>query len=87
MQGTRLQVLAQADHLGEGVPSFEEQHINIRRGDIVGIRGYPTRTNPKTKQGQGEFSGELSIAASELILLSPCLHQVSRIDFRSPRHT
>ncbi|KAJ6781273.1 hypothetical protein PWT90_05032 [Aphanocladium album] len=74
--GTRLQVLAQADHLGEGVPSFEEQHVNIRRGDIVGIRGYPTRTNPKTKQGQGDFSGELSIAASELILLSPCLHQI-----------
>ncbi|OAR01162.1 hypothetical protein LLEC1_06010 [Akanthomyces lecanii] len=74
--GTRLQVLAQADHLGEGVPSFEEQHVNIRRGDIVGIRGYPTRTNPKTKQGQGEFSGELSIAAGELILLSPCLHQI-----------
>ncbi|KAJ4153799.1 hypothetical protein LMH87_010271 [Akanthomyces muscarius] len=74
--GTRLQVLAQADHLGEGVPSFEDQHVNIRRGDIVGIRGYPTRTNPKTKQGQGEFSGELSIAAGELILLSPCLHQI-----------
>ncbi|EGX96163.1 lysyl-tRNA synthetase [Cordyceps militaris CM01] len=74
--GTRLQVLAQADHLGEGAPSFEDQHVNIRRGDIVGIRGYPTRTNPKTKQGQGDFSGELSIAASELTLLSPCLHQI-----------
>ena len=35
-QGTRLQVLAQADNLGEGVPSFEEQHINLRRGDIIG---------------------------------------------------
>ncbi|OAA59962.1 lysyl-tRNA synthetase [Cordyceps fumosorosea ARSEF 2679] len=74
--GTRLQVLAQADHLGEGVPSFEDQHVNIRRGDVVGITGYPTRTNPKTKQGQGDFSGELSIAASELVLLSPCLHQI-----------
>ncbi|KAM0741655.1 hypothetical protein ACQRIT_004512 [Beauveria bassiana] len=84
--GTRLQVLAQADHLGEGVPSFEEQHINIRRGDIVGIRGYPTRTNPKTKQGQGEFSGELSIAASELTLLSPCLHQIpdDHYGFKNP---
>ncbi|KAM3512545.1 hypothetical protein MY11210_003808 [Beauveria gryllotalpidicola] len=84
--GTRLQVLAQADHLGEGVPSFEEQHINIRRGDIVGIRGYPTRTNPKTKQGQGEFSGELSIAASELVLLSPCLHQIpdDHYGFKNP---
>ncbi|KAJ3494360.1 hypothetical protein NLG97_g4136 [Lecanicillium saksenae] len=74
--GTRLQVLAQADHIAEGVPGFEDQHVNIRRGDIVGIRGYPTRTNPKTKQGQGDYSGELSIAAGELILLSPCLHQI-----------
>lgn len=48
----------------------------LRRGDIIGIKGYPSRTNPKTKQGSGDFSGELSIAATEVTLLSPCLHQV-----------
>lgn len=69
-------MLAQADNIGENVPSFDEQHINLRRGDIIGIRGHPTRTNPKNKQGSGDFSGELSIAASEVILLSPCLHQI-----------
>lgn len=74
--GSRLQVLAQADYVDEKAPAFEEQHINLRRGDVIGIRGYPTRTNPAKKQGEGEFSGELSIAASEVILLSPCLHQV-----------
>lgn len=55
---------------------------------LIGIRGYPTRTNPKTKQGSGDFSGELSIAAVEVVLLSPCLHQVSHcyrgIHKRSP---
>jgi len=35
-QGTRLQVLAQADNREEGTPEFEEQHINLRRGDIIG---------------------------------------------------
>lgn len=75
-EGSRLQVLAQADNVDEKSPSFEEQHINLRRGDIIGIRGYPTRTSPAKKQSEGEFSGELSIAALEVILLSPCLHQV-----------
>lgn len=75
-EGSRLQVVAQADNLDPNAPSFEEQHINLRRGDIIGIRGYPTRTNPAKKQSEGEFSGELSIAAVEVILLSPCLHQV-----------
>lgn len=83
-QGVRLQVLAQADNLPEGSPSFDEQHVNLRRGDIIGIRGYPTRTNPKTKQGSGDFSGELSIAATEVILLSPCLHQVWPFYSRPP---
>lgn len=65
----------------------------------LGIRGYPTRTNPKNKQGSGDFSGELSIAAVEVVLLSPCLHQVGHCDrvtssyssfltrFRSPMTT
>jgi lysyl-tRNA synthetase class 2 len=84
--GSRLQVLAQADYVDEKAPAFEEQHINLRRGDIIGIRGYPTRTNPAKKQGEGDFSGELSIAASEVILLSPCLHQIpdDHYGFKNP---
>ncbi|KAH7312553.1 lysyl-tRNA synthetase [Stachybotrys elegans] len=86
-EGTRLQVLAQADFLAEGAPSFEEQHVNLRRGDIIGIRGFPTRTNPKKKEGTGDdFSGELSIAAVEVTLLAPCLHQIpdDHYGFKNP---
>ncbi|PNY23200.1 Lysine-tRNA ligase [Tolypocladium capitatum] len=85
-EGTRLQVLAQADNVGQGAPTFDEQHMPLRRGDIVGIKGYPTRTNPKTKQGSGDFSGELSIAATEVTLLSPCLHQIpdDHYGFKNP---
>lgn len=75
-EGAQLQVMAQAQNVAEGAPSFEEQHINLRRGDIIGIRGFPTRTNPKNKQGKGDTSGELSIAATEIVLLAPCLHQI-----------
>lgn len=41
-------------------------HDLIRRGDIVGITGIPSRTK----------AGELSLQISELKLLSPCLHQL-----------
>jgi lysyl-tRNA synthetase class 2 len=74
--GARLQILAQADNLDPEAPSFEEQHVNLRRGDVIGIRGFPTRTNPQKKQGEGDQSGELSLGAVEVILLSPCLHMI-----------
>ena len=85
-QGTRLQVLAQADNVDDKAVPFEEQLINLRRGDIIGVRGFPTRTNPKTKQGGGDYSGELSIGAIEVTLLSPCLHQVTRAATRPASH-
>jgi len=40
----------------------------------VGVRGFPGRTNPKSKETTGE--GELSIFATEIVLLSPCLHSI-----------
>lgn len=85
-EGTRLQVLAQAQEVTEGAPDFESQHINLRRGDIIGVRGFPSRTNPKKKQGEGDQSGELSIAATEVVLLSPCLHQIpsDHFGFKDP---
>jgi lysyl-tRNA synthetase class 2 len=46
--------------------AFQEQHEYLRRGDIVGVVGHPGRT----------IAGELSIFATELILLTPCLHQL-----------
>lgn len=35
-QGVKLQILAQADNRDEASPSFENQHLNLRRGDIIG---------------------------------------------------
>ncbi|KAK0371907.1 lysyl-tRNA synthetase [Colletotrichum limetticola] len=72
-EGVKVQVMAQAQEVAEGSPSFEDQHVHLRRGDIVGIIGYPGRTAPKSKIEKGE-EGELSIFATEFILLTPCLH-------------
>ncbi|KAI1482256.1 hypothetical protein K445DRAFT_12855 [Daldinia sp. EC12] len=73
--GVKVQIMCQAQEIREGAPAFEKQHDHIRRGDIIGVIGYPGRTAPKTKLEKGE-EGELSIFATEVILLSPCLHQL-----------
>ncbi|KAI1802014.1 lysyl-tRNA synthetase [Daldinia bambusicola] len=73
--GVKVQIMCQAQEIREGAPAFEKQHDHIRRGDIIGVVGYPGRTAPKTKLEKGE-EGELSIFATEVILLSPCLHQL-----------
>ncbi|KAJ5513360.1 Nucleic acid-binding OB-fold [Penicillium fimorum] len=68
-EGVKVQVMCQAQ-FSTGKP-FEEQHELLRRGDIVGIVGFPGRTNPKNRD-----DGELSIFATEVILLTPCLHAI-----------
>ncbi|KAF1809305.1 putative Lysyl-tRNA synthetase, cytoplasmic [Eremomyces bilateralis CBS 781.70] len=72
-EGARVQIMCQNQY-AQGDVSFEKQHEHLRRGDIIGIVGFPGRTNPKNlKEGK---KGELSIFAKEIILLTPCLHQL-----------
>ncbi|TAQ89920.1 hypothetical protein B7494_g1766 [Chlorociboria aeruginascens] len=74
-EGVKVQVMCQLSDAKEGSVPFEQQHEHLRRGDIIGVVGYPGRTAPKTKIEKGE-EGELSIFATEVILLTPCLHQL-----------
>ncbi|OJD36613.1 lysyl-trna synthetase [Diplodia corticola] len=69
-EGQRVQIMCQAQESTSAVP-FQQQHEHLRRGDIIGIVGFPGRTNPKNRD-----QGELSIFAKEIILLTPCLHQL-----------
>ncbi|KAI4273683.1 MAG: hypothetical protein L6R35_006394, partial [Caloplaca aegaea] len=69
-EGVKVQVMCQAQEAAGEVP-FEQQHEHLRRGDIIGIVGYPGRTAPRNRP-----EGELSIFAREIILLTPCLHQI-----------
>lgn len=66
----RVQIMCQAQEAAASIP-FEEQHEHLRRGDVVGIVGYPGRTAPRNRP-----EGELSIFAKEVVLLAPCLHQI-----------
>ncbi|KAL8988438.1 MAG: hypothetical protein Q9177_002493 [Variospora cf. flavescens] len=69
-EGVKVQVMCQAQEAAGEAP-FEQQHEHLRRGDIIGIVGYPGRTAPRNRP-----EGELSIFAREIILLTPCLHQI-----------
>jgi lysyl-tRNA synthetase class 2 len=69
-EGVKVQVMAQAEY-ATGDVAFEAQHEHLRRGDIIGIIGFPGRTSPRTRD-----DGELSIFAQQIILLTPCLHQL-----------
>jgi lysyl-tRNA synthetase class 2 len=48
--------------------AYENIHDILRRGDVVGVAGRPSRTQ----------KGQLSISASEVVLLAPNLHQLPK---------
>ena len=67
-KGVKAQVMCQAQNASG---PFDAQHEHIRRGDIIGVVGFPGRTSPKNRE-----DGELSIFATEIVLLAPCLHAI-----------
>lgn len=56
----------------DAIGDYLAQHEHLHRGDIIGIVGFPGRTNPKKEDNPGE----LSIFAKEVVLLAPCLHML-----------
>ncbi|KAJ4460465.1 putative Lysine--tRNA ligase [Paratrimastix pyriformis] len=63
--GTRLQIMADARAFHG---DFDTCMAQLRRGDIVGVTGYPGKSR----------RGELSIFPSEIRILSPCLRMMPR---------
>lgn len=68
--GVQIQIMAQAQDCAS-VEEYEKMHEVLRRGDVIGITGYPGRTNPN-KGGEGE----ISVFATRVQLLTPCLHML-----------
>ena len=62
-EGVKVQVMANLNSY-ESSELFKTDVTQIKRGDIIGVRGHPTRTK----------TGELSIIPKKMELLSPCLH-------------
>ncbi|KAB7506104.1 Lysine--tRNA ligase [Armadillidium nasatum] len=66
----KLQVMANMQFY-ESESSYLEDCDKIRRGDIIGVRGFPIRTK----------TGELSIRPVKIIVLSPCLHMLPHLHY------
>lgn len=62
--GVKVQVMADARNATDY--DFEKINTAVRRGDIVGIRGYPGKSK----------KGEFSIFPCHLQVLTPCLHML-----------
>lgn len=70
-EGTRVQIMAQAQHSDLTPEEFSTLHSSIHRGDIVGVRGFPGKSK----------KGELSIFPKEFIRLTPCLRMLPQQHF------
>lgn len=66
--GAKVQVMADASKSGMEDAEFSRLHSNVKRGDIIGISGFPGKTK----------RGELSIFPKSFIVLSHCLHMMPR---------
>ncbi|XP_031373889.1 LOW QUALITY PROTEIN: lysine--tRNA ligase, cytoplasmic-like [Punica granatum] len=66
--GAKLQVMADASKSGMEEAEFSKFHSSVKRGDVVGVTGFPGKTK----------RGELSIFPTSFIVLSHCLHMMPR---------
>ncbi|KAH7542422.1 hypothetical protein FEM48_Zijuj02G0071900 [Ziziphus jujuba var. spinosa] len=66
--GAKVQVMADASKADLDEAEFSKFHSSVKRGDIVGITGFPGKTK----------RGELSIFPKSFVVLSHCLHMMPR---------
>ncbi|CAJ2637772.1 lysine--tRNA ligase, cytoplasmic [Trifolium pratense] len=66
--GFKVQVMADASKSDLDEAEFSKFHSNVKRGDIVGITGFPGKSK----------KGELSIFPKTFVVLSHCLHMLPR---------
>ena len=67
-EGLKIQIMSDISRYSGGEDAFRAVHHLLKRGDIVGIRGFPGKSK----------KGELSILPSNLELLSPCYHMIPK---------
>ena len=69
-EGKKIQVMANLSFYKDEL-AFGQDISKIKRGDIVGCRGYPGKTK----------KGELSIVPIEITLLTPCLRMLPHLHY------
>lgn len=66
--GVKVQVLANCKYFKGTKSEFKKFHNRIKRGDIIGIKGFPCCSK----------TGELSIIPLDIQILAPCLHMIPK---------
>ena len=66
--GAKVQIMADAKTHTDG--DFVNAHKHLRRGDCVGVIGFPGKSK----------KGELSIFPTQVVLLSACLHMLPKVE-------
>ena len=69
-ESQKIQIMSNANFY-KNQDEFTAISERIKLGDIVGVRGQPCRTK----------AGELSVRPEELIILTPCLHQMPHMHY------
>mmetsp|Transcript_17334 Transcript_17334/g.20056 ORF Transcript_17334/g.20056 Transcript_17334/m.20056 type:complete len:610 (+) Transcript_17334:108-1937(+) len=64
--GSKVQIMSSLNDYAAGEEAFFKIHRIIKRGDVIGVKGFPGKSK----------KGELSIFPTEITLLSPCLHML-----------
>jgi len=67
-EGVKIQIMSDVGSYLGGEEAFNEIHGIAKRGDIVGVVGYPGKSK----------KGELSIFPESITLLTPCLHMLPK---------
>ncbi|KAL7542344.1 hypothetical protein ACHAXR_011709 [Thalassiosira sp. AJA248-18] len=66
--GAQLQLMASLKDYAAGPEAFDSVTATMKRGDIIGARGYAGKSK----------TGQLSLFPIEMVLLSPCLHMLPK---------
>ncbi len=67
-EGLKIQIMSDMSQYEDGEDAFRDIHSLIKRGDIVGIKGFAGKSK----------KGELSIFPTCITLLSPCFHMLPK---------
>jgi lysyl-tRNA synthetase, class II len=67
-EGLKIQIMSDLSKYEGGEEAFRDIHALLKRGDLVGVSGFPGKSK----------KGELSIFPTSLTLLSPCLHMLPK---------
>lgn len=70
--GCKIQIMSNAKFY-KNEEDFYKINELLRKGDIVGVKGYPAKSRPKKKSNT---EGELSIIPVDIQMLSPCFHMI-----------